>query len=54
MWGGSIFDCFLLFKKHFFYLCDVYPATSVQHALAMVGGVITVPLLVAGGFDANL
>ena len=25
-----------------------------QHALAMVGGVITVPLLIAGTFDANL
>lgn len=30
------------------------PVFSLQHALAMVGGVITVPLLVAGGFDANL
>ncbi|CAM9667929.1 unnamed protein product [Pylaiella littoralis] len=27
---------------------------GLQHALAMVGGVITVPLLVAGPFDANL
>ncbi|CAM9171480.1 unnamed protein product [Ascophyllum nodosum] len=27
---------------------------GLQHSLAMVGGVITVPLLVAGGFDANL
>eukprot|EP00904_Undaria_pinnatifida_P010137 jgi/Undpi1/6253/HiC_scaffold_20.g08737.m1 len=27
---------------------------GLQHALAMVGGVITVPLLIAGNFDANL
>lgn len=27
---------------------------TLQHALAMVGGVITVPLLVAGDFDAKL
>lgn len=27
---------------------------GLQHALAMVGGIITVPLIVAGTFDANL